>query len=189
MSDAIRTRNRLKLALIFTLFSAPIVAAYVVYHFWQPQKYINYGELIQPKTLPQSTLTQIDGTTFQFSQLKGKWIFFTIGSGHCDADCNQNLYKMRQVRLTQGKDMDRVEQVWLIDDTVDPSPDLIKQDPQMWIVKADHKFLNELAQGKLNTPIFLVDPIGNLMLRYGRDADPRKMVKDMVRLLKVSQVG
>ena len=176
--------------LIFAIFSAPLIAAYLVYHFWQPQKYVNYGELIEPKSVTQSTLTLIGGTAFQFSQLKGKWIFLTVDSGRCDRDCNQKLYKIRQVRLTQGKDMDRIERVWLIDDTAEPSLDLIKQYPQMWIVKTDRTFLNDFAlDAKINKYIFLVDPLGNLMMRYGSDADPKKMIKDMARLLKVSQVG
>ena len=107
----------------------------------------------------------------------------TVDSGGCDAPCQEKLFKVRQIRLMQGKDMDRIERVWLVADGISPDP--------KWMVDTRGSELPAAlpAQGEPRDYIYVIDPLGNLMMRYPRDADPARMKKDFVRLLKVSRIG
>ncbi|HVS27440.1 MAG TPA: cytochrome C oxidase subunit I [Burkholderiales bacterium] len=191
MSNASR-KSRIELWLILAFCTAPVVAAYVVFYWWQPQQgTMNYGELLPVKPLPDSTLQLVDGRAFHISELRRKWVLLQVDSGTCDENCRHKLYTLRQVRLTQGKDMQRIERAWVIDDNSAPSPQLLQEYSGTWLIRgAGSALLKALpAPGSARDHIYVVDPLGNLMLRFPPDADPRKMVKDITRLLKVSRIG
>ena len=191
MSDAAPPRKLTSLWLIVALTVAPVAASYLLYFFWQPEGRVNYGELIEPKALPDPVLAQADGTTFRLSQLRGKWLLVSVDAGACDANCDRKLLYMRQLRLTQGKNADRVERLWLLSDGAAPRAEAAKQYEGTWIVRAGDSGLTGLfpAPGAAADHIYLVDPLGNLMMRFPRNAEPRLMIKDLGRLLKASQVG
>jgi len=191
MSDAAPPRKLTSLWLIVALTVAPVAASYFLYFFWKPEGRVNYGELIEPKALPDPVLAQADGTTFRLSQLRGKWLLVSVDAGACDAHCDRKLLYMRQLRLTQGKNADRVERLWLLSDGAAPRAGAVKQYEGTWIVRAGDSGLTGLfpAPGAAADHIYLVDPLGNLMMRFPRDAEPRLMIKDLGRLLKASQVG
>ena len=192
MSDERRTgRGRLSLLLIAATAAAPVIAAYILFHFWRPSSFTNYGQLLPPASIADVSIGQADGREFRLDALKGKWVLLMVDSGTCDGFCRQKLYKMRQVRLTQGKDMERIERAWLIDDEARPSGELAAEYGGTRIVSArGSPLLSRLpADISVRDHIYVVDPLGNLMMRYPRDADPNRMKKDVTRLLKVSGVG
>lgn len=191
MSNEKTQKSRLSLWLLIALCAAPVVASYVAFYFMPPTGHVNYGELIETKPLPDARLALADGTPFQWYQLKGKWLMVIVNSGTCDAGCQRNLLYMRQVRLAQGKEMDRVERVWLITDGAMPAASLVREFKGTWLVRASGSKLLKLfpAQRTAADHIYVIDPLGNLMMRYPRDADPRKIVKDIKRLLQVSGIG
>lgn len=165
--------SRLKLAGLFLVCAAPFALAWMAYLFgWAAGATSNYGELIAPRTL--------SGPPFE--TLRGKWVLITTDSAACDAYCEKKLYFMRQARRAQGKDMERVERLWLVADGAAPKGELLAaiegtrvavfRDPG---ISADH--------------IYVVDPLGNLMLRFPRDPDPSRIIKDLQRLLKASRIG
>lgn len=184
-----RKRSLLSLWLIIALSAAPIAAAYVAYYFWRPSQQANYGELLAPRPLPAARLSRADGTPFDWGRLRGKWLLMTADSARCDEYCRRKLLYLRQIRLAQGKEMDRVERVWLITDEAAPDPALVAQHDGLWLVRAENRALLESfpTAGMLSDHIYVVDPLGNLMMRYPRDPDPRKIVKDVARLLRHSQ--
>ena len=114
-----------------------------------------------------------------------------VDSGTCDDWCRRKLYIMRQVRLTQGKDMDRVERAWLLDDAAAPAAVLVSEYAGTYLLQAPGSaLLAKLpATGSVRDHIYLVDPLGNLVLRYPRDADPSRIKKDLSRLLRASRIG
>ena len=181
-------RRLTSLWLLIALTIAPVAASYIAYYFWQPSRQINYGELLQPRPLPDSKLTLVDGTPFRWRQLKGKWVLAIADSGGCDAYCRRKLVYLRQVRLAQGKEMERIERAWLIIDAADPEAALLAQHPGIWLIRAADSDIVKLfpVAGSLADHIYVVDPLGNLMMRYPRDADPRTMLKDIARLLRHS---
>lgn len=191
-NDTARPRgSRSTLWLIAAVCLFPFVASTVLYFGWQPAGRVNYGDLIEPRVLPDPPLPLLDGGEFRLSSLRGKWVMLHLDSGSCDDVCRAKLYKQRQVRLTQGKEMDRIERVWLIDDAGRPEPELLESYKGTWVVRAGGSGLQRQlpAQGAVRDHIYLIDPLGNLMLRFPRDADPNRMKKDLSRLLRASRIG
>src|SRR5690242_5266072 len=170
--------------------TAPIIASYALY-FWDVRpSSVNYGELLEVKPLVGTALNQSDNTIFRIRQLRGKWALISIDSGKCDEQCREKLYYMRQVRLIQNTEKERIERVWLIDDGEAPAPEVASEFEGTWLINARDSDLLTAMTGKESNHdhIYLIDPIGNLMMRFPKNPDPARMAKDIKRLLKVSQL-
>jgi hypothetical protein len=167
---------RLKLVAVLLVCASPFVLAWAAWHFkWGTGSAGNYGELIAPQ--PRSEPA--------FQELRGKWVLVTFDAAACDAYCQRKLYFMRQVRTAQGKDQSRIERMWVITDGGAPRPELLAaiEGTRITRVRPDG------FPGNPVDHVYLVDPLGNLMMRFPRDPDPSKMLKDLQRLMKYSQVG
>lgn len=194
-------KSRLSIILVLILCALPFVAATVAYKMgWRPQGSINHGTLLD-KARPLKNLAFKDnhGRPVSLEDLRGKWNMVFLATGKCGESCQDSLYKMRQVRQTQGKHMGRVQNVYIY--TMQGSPDskVIKEYPfRYW--RANDVTVKSLAQ-QLRIPkdqglpldgkarIYLVDPLGNFFMFYGQDADPTGMRKDLGRLLRISKIG
>jgi cytochrome oxidase Cu insertion factor (SCO1/SenC/PrrC family) len=183
--------NRINLWLIGALCVAPVLASYIAFYFARPDAHTNYGELMKTRPLPEARLQLADGTPFQLSRLKGKWILLMVDAGGCDEFCRRKLFTLRQLRLTQGRDMERIERAWLISDDVMPPVAAVNAYQGTWLVRAaGSELLRQLPAARSPADhIYIVDPLGNLVLRYSRDADPTGIIKDLTRLLKTSRIG
>ena len=184
-------RSRISLWLMALLCIAPVAASYYVFYFAAPGRHVNYGELTETRPLPATRLQLADGSDFTIERLHGKWLLLMADAGACNADCRSKLFALRQLRLTQGKDMTRIERVWLITDDTVPSAETVAPFEGTWLVRAaGSELLKALpAQRTPADHIYVVDPLGNLVLRYARDADPSRIIKDLTRLLKTSGIG
>jgi len=191
MSNESRPQSRKTLWLVAAVCVAPFVLSFVTYYFYQPDGRVNYGELVEGRQLPDLPLTLADGKPFSFAQLRGKWMFVTADAAACDAYCDKKLWQIRQVRKTQGKYPERIERVWLITDGGMPGERQRSEYEGTWFVNASGSaVLDALPHaGALSDHVFLVDPLGNVVLRYPRDADPTRIKKDLQRLLRVSRIG
>lgn len=194
MSNAVQpddTRFRYKLVLLFAVFAMPFVFSYAAYHFWKPGgKLSNYGELLPVRTLDGISGRLPDGRQFSLDQFKGKWVMVQLDGGACDANCRTKLYYMRQVRIAQGREQERIERLWLVQDNARPEADLLKQYEGTAAVRVDTDVRAQFpAAARPEDYIYLVDPLGNLMLRFPKNPDPRGMIKDLKHLLKASQIG
>jgi cytochrome oxidase Cu insertion factor (SCO1/SenC/PrrC family) len=176
---------------ILALCAAPTVAAWLAYFVWQPGSRSNYGELIAPRILSDPELRRPDGGEFRLSQLRGKWVLLQVDSAACGEACRKKLVYMRQARLALGKEAERVERVWLLDDTATPDPILLREHSGLNLARVPGRaFLEELpSSGNPAGYIFVLDPQGNLMLRFPGEPDERRMLKDLARLLKASRRG
>jgi hypothetical protein len=171
--------NRAKLIAIALVCAAPVVLGTLAYVFrWAPGAKGNYGELVEPRVLAAPP----------FDGLRGKWILVSIDAAACDARCERKLYFMRQLRKATGKNQERVERLWLLTDPRSPSAALLSAIEGTHVMRADAALL-ESFPGTPSAHIYLVDPLGNLMLRFPRDPDPSAMLKDLERLLRYSRVG
>jgi cytochrome oxidase Cu insertion factor (SCO1/SenC/PrrC family) len=191
VDPAARRHSRITLSLIFAVAVAPFALAWIAYLFWEPERHINHGELIEPRPLPAVPLARRDGKPFRLEEYKGKWVLLHADSGACGERCRKQLYYMRQVRLAQGANRERIERVWLITDDRAPSPEIAALVDDVALVQAGGSALVAAlpAPRDPSDHIYLVDPLGNLMLRFPRDPDPKGIVKDLQRLLKVSRIG
>ena len=116
-----------------------------------------------------------------------------VDGGDCTKACQDNLFKMRQLRLMQGKEMGRIERVWLITDDKPLETVLIRAYDGTRMLRADPKAVSAWLPAESGTTpadhIYLVDPLGNLMMRFPKDGDPYKMKKDISKLLTASGIG
>ena len=179
--------NRIKLWLLLAVCAAPIVASYIAYYVWQPSGHVNYGELVEPRPVPDSGLAALDGSAFSFTILKGAWVLLVADSGKCDERCRTTLVYTRQVRLAQGKESERVQRVWLLTDDATPAAGLLAEHPGLRVVRARDSEALRLITPEAVGQVHVVDPLGNLMMRFPNDPDPRRMLKDVGRLLRHSK--
>jgi cytochrome oxidase Cu insertion factor (SCO1/SenC/PrrC family) len=196
--------GRLTIVLVGLLFLAPMVAARWLHSGGRAARLgaaTNHGVLVTPARaldLP-GPLVRLDGSPLQMADLRGRWTFVYLGDSTCPVACADSLYKMRQVRLAQGDNMNRVGCLYLLTDTahLDDLRPILADHPMLdvAVVAAD---LQEgvLAQFRLEEEavqqaerVYLLDPLGNLMMAYPKGADPRGMLKDLQRLLKLSRIG
>ena len=186
-----RTRNGRRTLVILALVCAlPVIASYLAYYLWQPDGRVNYGELIPPAALPDTPLSGIAGQPeFPRRELDGRWTLVFAGPGECDPVCEQALYQMRQSRLAQGQEMERVARLWLVSAGTDPAPEQLAQHDGLRLARANATWLQQLPDAAAGRHVYLVDPLGNVMMRFPENADPRRVIKDLQRLLKYSALG
>ncbi|QGZ60473.1 SCO family protein [Paraburkholderia acidisoli] len=189
-------RGRWTLLLIALICGAPIALSYFTYYVIKPKGgTTSYGTLIEPqRPIPEAlTVTGDDGRAVPLASLRGRWLMISVDGGACDEACATKLYFMRQVRATQGAERERVVTVWLRTDNA-AVPDKIKGAyPDTRMLRAGAPALAQWLPATDTTKdtdhIYLVDPNGNLMMRFPAQADPSKIKQDVTKLLKWSSIG
>jgi len=197
-------RARWKLFAVLAVCASPLIFSYLTYYVIKPTGRTNYGELIDPRAhpLPQLQSTSLDGAPTELTAYQGKWMMIKTGPSACPKTCLDQLFAIRQVRAMQGKEMDRIERVWLITDQQPMDTMLIRELDGMRMLRAPRdKVAAWLPAGPapLDDAIFLVDPLGHLMMRF--DPPPpgateaqrvehyAKVKKDIAKVLKASAIG
>jgi cytochrome oxidase Cu insertion factor (SCO1/SenC/PrrC family) len=197
--------SRQALVLLALLFLMPVLVAYLMHmrveHGWRPSSTTNKGTLIQPPrplTLP-ADLVSATGKPVSPDLLGGKWTLVYIDDAACGEACRNKLYQMHQVRLAQGENLRRVQRLFLVTGSSDTGgltkiladyPDMataLLSPVQAAVIAPVFSVADMPIQGAGN--IYLVDPLGNLMMYYRPDADPRGIIQDLQRLLKYSHTG
>jgi cytochrome oxidase Cu insertion factor (SCO1/SenC/PrrC family) len=172
-----------------------MIFSYLTYYVIKPGGRTNYGALIDPRQhpIPQMNATAPDGNPSSLDQYKGKWVMLLSGPSTCQQECKDRLFAMRQLRLMQGKEMERVERVWLVTDDLPLASDLMSADEGTEVLRVSKSavqgWLPVEAGGDASQHMYLIDPLGNLMMRFPKDADPAKVKKDLGKLLKASSIG
>jgi hypothetical protein len=188
--------GRLKLLAIVLACSLPIFVAYFVFYVVRPQGEASFGELITPvRPVPEVRSTGLDGVIRPLSSLKAQWLLVKVDGGACVNDCQQQLTVLRQFRLMLGKDMDRVDWLWLVNDQAAVDNNLVaslKHDSAT-VLRVDAETLKSwlpVPAGKSQQDyIFVVDPMGNTMMRFPSHIDSAaaaKAKRDMEHLLRAS---
>lgn len=193
-ADGRRTRlGRLKMVLVLLVCAAPVVASYLSYYVIRPQSHRSYGELVDQRPLPAAVATSLDGARVHLPALKGQWLLVSVAGGACDASCEKHLYLQRQLRESLGKDKDRVDWVWLVSDRQPVREALLPALRQATVLRLDEaRLANWLVPApghRLGDHLYLVDPMGNWMMRFPADLDvptASKAKRDLERLLRAS---
>ncbi len=190
-----RTRlGRWKMLAVLLVCAAPVIASYFTYYVVRPEGRRNFGELIEPqRPLPALAATNLQGESVRLGDLKGQWLLVRVGSGRCDPVCEQQLYLQRQLRESLGKDKDRLDRVWLVTDEQPLAAALLPALKDALVLRVPPTELAQWlvpAQGHaLEAHLYLVDPIGNWMLRFPAELDLNsapKAKRDLERLLRAS---
>lgn len=181
------------LYLVLAVCLAPVAASYFAYYVMPPAGRTNYGTLIEPqRPLPPLELATLDGQRFDLKSLAGRWVLIAVDGSECDRACGDKLLSMRQQRLMTGKDRDRVERVWLISDTAPLSTLLLREYEGTRFLRAPAAALESWlpvepgAKTRIEDHVYLLDPFGNLMLRWPQAANQSAVKRDLSRLLRAS---
>ncbi len=179
--------GRRTLVLIAALALAPIVASYVIYYAFPRQPGVNYGTLLPTVPAPAIEGVRDDGSPFRLEDLRGRWVLLAAGRGDCDPACERKLYATRQARTMQGRDQERIVRIWLVPGDAPPAAAFLAQHPGLVVARVAGSALEALPGGA--DQLYLIDPLGNLVLRYPHDPDIRGIANDLTRLLKASRIG
>ncbi|MGH8180526.1 MAG: SCO family protein [Steroidobacteraceae bacterium] len=198
-TQALRSRNLRTLSALAALFFLPLVASAWLYYgmSWMPGGHINHGELIRPpRPLPRLAIATTPRRASAVAEpilFRGEWTLVYIGDGRCDAACRATLYVMRQTRLALGAEMPRVARVFLVTANCCAKDYLAREHAGISIVDAASnvgaQVLSQFPAGDRAHTLFVVDPLGNLMMRYDVRHEPRGLLVDLRRLLELSQIG
>jgi cytochrome oxidase Cu insertion factor (SCO1/SenC/PrrC family) len=195
-------RGRRQLLALAAIFFVPLAIAFWLYYgpgSWRPSGGANKGDLIDPaRPLPEIALPTADGAATAPGFLRGRWTMLYVGDGACDARCREALYLMRQSHIALNKDMDRVQRVFLVTGNCCDRDFLGREHPDLELVRVDDAAAAALlaqfpsyggvpvgAAGR----IYLVDPLGNLLMSYSAEAPPKSLLTDTRKLLRLSHIG
>lgn len=178
----------LTLWLLLALSAAPIVAAFFLFYVVHPTGKPPYGTLIEPqRPIPLDLgLETLDGKPYDLRRLEGYWLMVMAAPGECDAQCQQLLFYLRQIRIAQGENRDQVVRVWLITDDAPVNPRVHDLTAGALLLRGDPQKLAAWLPnqgGKLQGPTWLVDPFGHLMMQFPANPDPTRMRKVIAKLL------
>lgn len=187
--------GRLKMLLVLGVCAAPVLASYFTYFVIRPEGRTNYSEFVTPpREIPAALpLSDLSDQPVPAVGLRGQWLVIVTAGGACDARCESHLVLQRQLIETLGKEKGRVDKVWLVTDDATPTPALLKaiggaQPATVLRVSATElsKWLNPADGRQLDEHLYLVDPMGQWMMRTPPDPDPAKLKRDLERLLRAS---
>ena len=195
--DADRRRTamgRIKMLLVLAICAAPVIASYFTYFVIRPEGRSNYGTLILPtRTLPAMNLRTLDGQAFDPKTLKGQWLLLAVGPSTCDKACDERLFTQRQLREMLGRERERLDKIWLITDGQAPAAALratAEAKPPLTMLLADAAAVAawlQPAEGQpLESHLYLVDPMGEWMMRFPAQPEPAKVKRDLERLMRAS---
>jgi hypothetical protein len=178
-------RGRWQFLLLLLVFAAPLGLAFWLYYgsAWRPAARSNHGTLIQPaRALPDARV------------LAGKWSLVVIGSGEggCDSACRETLIFARQTWLSLGKYASRAQRILVSGSDCCDETYLQREHPGLVRILATTPGAQALRQAfpaPQPRTIFIVDPLGNLMMRYDAQADPKGLREDLKKLLDLSHIG
>jgi cytochrome oxidase Cu insertion factor (SCO1/SenC/PrrC family) len=180
---------------LLLIFAAPLALSFLLYYgsSWRPAGRTNHGELIEPpRPLPPVALPRADGSRADAGLLQGKWSLVYVGGGQCDDTCREALYFLRQTYLSLGKLMPRMQRVFLAAHDCCAQA-LGSAEPDLVILNAAGPAAADLLAvfpaAAAPTAVYVVDPRGNLMMRYDARADPKGLREDLKKLLDLSHIG
>jgi hypothetical protein len=175
------------LLLIAAVTLAPVIASYAAYYLFPRSPAVNYGTLLPTAPIEGIEGTRPDGARFRLEDLRGRWVLLALGRGDCGAPCERKLYATRQARTMQGREQERVIRVWLVEGDAAPPAALLAQHPGLVVVHVAEAVPGRFPGGA--DALYLLDPLGNLVLRYPDDPDIKGVAKDLTKLLKASRIG
>jgi len=191
-------RGRLMMLAILLVCALPVIASYFTYYVVRPGGRSNYATLVDPQrplpSLEALPAQDMDGRSVPLTTLKGQWLLIVVAPAGCGTTCERNLFLQRQLREMMGAERDRIQKVWLVDSPEPVAPSLaaaVGAPPAVLSYRVDRVALERWLEPErghaLEDHLYIVDPLGNWMMRTPANPDPVKLKKDVERLLRASQ--
>ncbi len=190
-----RASGRWKMLVVILVCAAPVIASYTTYFVIKPGGTgTAYSTLIQPAVpMPKALAYNLAGQGQALRAMAGQWLLVVVDGGACNPACEKRLYIQRQLREMTGRDRDRIDKLWLVIDNAPISPALqqaLLATPAMNILRLPREvaaaWLKPAPGQALEDHLYIVDPLGDWMMRAPADADPSKLKRDIERLLRAS---
>ncbi len=194
--------HRVKLLALIGVFLAPFIGGWMALYVFEVRPANgNYGTLVEPvKKLNWPVLESTQGNRYE-NGLGRKWSFVMFSDGACAELCQSNLYYMRQLRILLGRDTPRISNVFISTQPLDDElkaffadyPDFIIIDGVVDEVVEKSLFEQFQIEGEdavgASPKLYLVDPDQNYMMHYPAESDQHKILEDIRKLIKLSQIG
>lgn len=194
IQDQSKPRSMKTFYLLILVFILPFTMAVLLHFIDLKPTGKSYGNLMQPpKSLQIPMLKNLQGKAFKPEQWNKIWNVVTVDTTGCTEDCAARVHMLKQVHTSMNKDMDRVQRVLLVpvDINSEEYSEIQKTYPDLIVLAGSDvettKFAAEFDASKGN--VFLIDPLGNLMMSYPDKFDPKGLRSDLTRLLKNSWAG
>jgi hypothetical protein len=196
-SSAQSRRGRITMMVILFACALPVVASYFTYYVIRPGGRTNYATLIEPQrplpSLDAVPAQDMDGHSVPLTTLRGQWLMIVVAPASCGKLCESNLFLQRQLREMMGAERDRIQKVWLVDSPEPVAPALaaaVAARPAVARYRVERaalaNWLEPEPRHQLEESIYIVDPLGNWMMRTPPNPDPVKLKKDVDKLLRAS---
>lgn len=203
VSKAQRNKGRRDFLLLVAVFFLPIIIVLILYFNldkWEIGGERNHGELIQPpRELRDIVMTDVQGEEFRFSDVRDRWLMIKFGGAQCNEKCRDELYLMRQIRLAQGGNRQRIVRIYISTDGAPKESlrNVLGDHPELKLVYGEQSeikkivelFKHDVGSGPDVQSMYLADPRGYLMMSYPADYEPKGAIRDLERLLKFARSG
>ena len=193
--DSARSKSgRWKMIAVLLVCASPVIASYFTYYVVRPEGRRNYGELVTPqRPLPAIVTTDLNSKPGELTALKNQWLLISVANAACDTACQQRLFFQRQLRESLGKEKMRADWIWLVTDAADIDAKLKPALAEASVLRVAAgelaNWLPAAANQRLEEHLYVVDPLGNLMMRFPANMDAAgaaRAKRDLDRLLRAS---
>jgi hypothetical protein len=180
---------------VLLVCAAPVAASYWMYFVVRPQSTSAYATLIQPTVaLPDLVSVDLDGHAVALRKLVGQWLLVAVAGGGCDSTCEQRLFEQRQLHAMMGRERGRIDKIWLVIDDAPVRAELLRAltptGDAVQILRLPAagvaSWLKPAPAQALGDHLYLVDPMGEWMMRTPATLEPAQFKRDLERLLRAS---
>jgi len=189
---------RVKLLALVAVFLSPFIGGWLaLYVFELRPDSGNYGTLVQPvRKIGWPPLSSVGGAQ-SVDGFGGKWRFLLFAGERCGEPCRANLFYLRQIRILLGRDTGRLQNILVVAQPLDQElRDFLRDYPDLVVIEAfrqaqfyaQFSLPGESAVGD-SPKLYLVDPDDNLMMHYPAENDQNRVLEDIKKLMKISQIG
>ncbi len=190
-----KKKSKLSGYLLIALFVVPLLVAIAMYSLRDKIPMVSvssHGQLIHPAQPIEVVEVDLStGEQLNLDQLQGKWTYILYAPNGCDLNCEASLFKLRQTRIATGREANRI-QSFIVTNINHTSEKILSRYSQ---IKSGHQIKLKLEgstedkQYLESGKVYLIDPIGNFMMEYDVNSTSRGMLKDIKKLLKISNIG
>lgn len=189
-------RSNTTLWILVGAFVLPMIVAYAYFFLADDYQLGNHGDLLQPVIQIESLqMTDSNGKPISRDELVHHWKMFMVSGSDCKENCQQSLYYMRQINIALGKNADRFKHMIIHTSPMSSEFNRLMTTEYGETVQAYatldrlERILPGLVDPEGMNAIFIMDPLGNIMMRFPSGTDPKLILKDLNRLLKISRIG